>query len=70
LDAGDLFQFDALRIGTSYSDVVAPLQTTAVPEPSSILLCGVAALGGAWRYRRRRGKASMPVDSHHDAPAS
>ncbi len=48
-DAGDSFELDEIRVGTTYADVV-----TAVPEPSTYaLIIGVAVLGIA-AYRRRR----------------
>ena len=48
LDAGDVYRFDELRVGTTFADVVP----TAVPEPSAMgLLCGGVAM---FLSRRRR----------------
>lgn len=44
IDAGDLSQFDEIRIGTTFASVI--------PEPSLFLGCGMAALG-MWRLRRK-----------------
>jgi len=48
-DAGDTVQFDQLRIGTEFSDVVA------IPEPSTIALLGLAGLATIMGLRRRKG---------------
>jgi hypothetical protein len=45
LDVDDIYQFDDVRIGTTFADVV--------PEPGSIALLGIAA-GGLLTTRRRR----------------
>jgi len=43
-------QFDEIRIGATFADVVA----APVPEPSTLVLVGAAGLGGAIVRRRRR----------------
>jgi len=43
-----------LTIHTSLGDVTYNLFATAVPEPSTLALCGLAGLGLAWQSRRRR----------------
>jgi hypothetical protein len=53
---GDNFQFAALNISYVMSNLaIQPFVASAVPEPSSGLLLGLAMLGlGAWRSRQRK----------------
>jgi hypothetical protein len=55
LDSGDRFDFDALRIGTTYLDVVGLMPATVVPEPSSLVVFGtLLGLPLLRRLRRRK----------------
>ena len=60
LDGGDAYLFDALRVGTTWGDVVSPINYAAVPEPSSFALAAIGAAGFAWRRRRRQVAAGVP----------
>jgi hypothetical protein len=44
------FQIDSTRVGTAWEDVTP----SAVPEPSTYAIAGLAALGLAWNFRRLR----------------
>lgn len=50
-EAGDA-SFNSLGLSTALSTL--NLQYTAAPEPSSIALVGLACIGTAWKYRRRK----------------
>lgn len=59
IESGDTYLFDALRVGTTWGDVVSPINYAAVPEPSSFALAAIGAAGLAWRRRRRLPAAGV-----------
>jgi MYXO-CTERM domain-containing protein len=56
--AGSIYQFDEIRIGTSYADV------TPTPEPGALLVVAAGVLSvGAWRRRRSLSRSGVHAPS-------